>query len=104
MNDPYAHLTPKPLEEQVPGAWNFVEPKPPTLSAESILSTQVGAGKITIQRTTTSRLTLAPEARARLVATGIVWSPLDDREPNEAEWREFEDALADILLPPGRPL
>jgi len=86
--DPYAHLTPKPLEEQVPGAWNFVEPNP-------------NAQTLTLGAAAPRRLTLMPDARARLEQTHIVGRRTEGEYLDEDDWREFEDALADILMPTG---
>ena len=84
--DPCAHLTPKPLEEQVPGAWNFVEPNP---NAQTIT---LGAGA-------PRRLTLTPDARRRLLSTGL----LNLEGLQDSAWEDIEDALADLLAPRGVP-
>lgn len=65
---------------------------------------QIGSGSVTgekidVGQLTAGRLTLSAEAREKLVATGVVWDPSSDREPNEDQWRKVEDALLEILTP-----
>lgn len=98
-------LTPKPLEEQVPGAWNFVEPNPNALVVDPAI---VGNAMITIPEPMEMRIKLSPEARRRLLSSMPVHDMLyhlaDEAcdEPDSPEWREIEDALTEIFVPPQR--
>lgn len=104
--DPYAHLTPKPLDEQVPGAWNFVEPNPLNIDGS------VRAGQITIAEPMDMRIKLSPMARSHLLR--VLERVLDGSrpeamlgaeyidDPEDPEWRMIEDALTEIFMPPTR--
>lgn len=109
MTDPYAHLTPKPLHEQVPGAWNFVEPNP------RLTYTGGDAGQITIAPPMEMRIKLSEPARRRLLealkeghhryAAGeleTVYGEGAEEDPNDPDWRRVEEALTEIMLPPQR--
>lgn len=109
-------LTPKPLHEHIPGAWNFVEPNPladaersianasrldisPALAAESVIA---------FAEPMEVRIKLSPEARRRLLSSMPVHDMLyhlaDEAcdELDNPEWREIEDALTEIFVPPQR--
>lgn len=67
------------------------------ITAGAISTLELDPNAIVANPITTGRLTLSPEARDTLAATGLVWNALEDRPPNEAEWCEIEDALLEIL-------
>lgn len=85
------HLIPKPLEEHVPGAWNFTN--------HDLAIADLASHAITVP-TMASRLKLSEEARAHLLDRVPTMFP--DRPALEREWRELEDALTEILFPPRR--
>lgn len=93
------HLTPKPLDEHVLGAWNFIEP-PPTPKLDRLVAIPEPAFSVQ------PRLTLSPEARRELLGAMPVHDMLyclageacDD--PASPEWRVIEDTLMELLAPP----
>jgi len=98
VNDPCAHLTPKPLEEQVPGAWNFVEPNPNAITAGQLVGTITAGGQV-IKAPEPGRLMLSRESRELLLER--VPTMFTDRPVLEREWKDLEEALADVVLRPG---
>lgn len=96
MTQANEHLTPKPLDEHVPGAWNFVEPRP-TPKLDRLV--QIPEPAFFVQQ----RLTPSPEAREKLLEAmrwDVDWMAATLHEPDSKEWRAVEDVLMEILAPP----
>lgn len=94
MNDPYAHLTPKPLDQHVPGAWNFVEPNPnerPTPKLDALIQ----ASDMAFAR---PRISLSPEAREKIAAL-FPYNPTDITVDDEDYWERFAETLLEVLMP-----